>query len=91
MFVLCALPILPFQQSHRVNISQTKAEKVFILRKVPGSVLIFNWTKRGLEAVFFWHQHQQASGLPAQDRDENREDFVLLPKQTGVGGVPGAE
>lgn len=31
---------------------QNKSEKVFIPRKVPGSVLIFNWTKKGLEAVF---------------------------------------
>jgi len=43
-------------------------------------LLIFNWTQRGLGTVSL----VSAPDLPAQERDDERGDLVLLPKQVLV-------
>lgn len=51
---------------------QNKPEKVFIPRKVPGSVLIFNWTKKGLEAVFLASASASIRSASTRQRQKQR-------------------
>lgn len=67
---------------------QNKPEKVFIPRKVPGSVLIFNWTKKRIGSSFSGisiGKHQVC-----QHKTETKTERILCVCQSRLGG-PGAE